>query len=101
MYYNLDDLFRINKKHLKPAANVLAHAFQEDPLCCFIYPEKKTRIDKLNKYFLFRINYSIAHGEVYALSENIEGVAAWLPSNKAVISKIQAIRVVDGNFIFN
>jgi len=43
----------------------------------------------------------IVHGEVYALSENIEGVAAWLPSNKAVISKIQAIRVVDGNFIFN
>ena len=33
------------------------------------------------------------HGEVYAPSKNIEGVAVWLPSNKAEISKMNAIRV--------
>jgi len=93
MSYNLNDLFRINKKQLKSAAKTLAHAFQEDPLCCFIFPEKKTRIDKLYKYFLFRINYGIVHGEVYAPSKNVEGVAVWLPGNKAEISKINAMRV--------
>lgn len=89
MRVTLNNLFRLTKVQIKPAAQVCVRAFQDDPLfVCFI-PDACQRKNKLFYLFQFSIRYGLLYGEVYATSPNLEGVAVWLSSE---ISLWRAIR---------
>ncbi len=72
----------IHKSQIKPIAETLSKAFQEDPLFAyFIHNESKRR--KLLPYiFQFQINYGLLYGEVYS-TKDLKGAVIWLPSNEA------------------
>ncbi len=60
------------------AAELLARAFQPDPLMKFLLPEDARRAQVLPWYFGKALNYALRHGEVYA-DPQMQGVTAWLP----------------------
>lgn len=83
MAIDLDGLVRLQKSQIKPAAEVLARAFQDDPIFVHFIPDASERKNKLPYLIRFLTRYGISHGEVYAISPNMEGVAVWIPSEKA------------------
>ena len=78
----ITDLYLLQKKDLKKAANVLTRAFHNDPLICLIYPNDEERIKYSPSLWEFLSLDGIRSGEVYSPSENIEGIAKWLPPGK-------------------
>lgn len=75
--------FRLTKAQVKPAAATLARAFQDDPQVAHYIPDATTRERLSPHIFEFFIRYGLFWGEVYAASANLEGVAVWLPHDKA------------------
>lgn len=77
-----ETLYKLQKKDLVKAAAVAASAFQQDPFWSALF-EGETRTERRAGAFEAPIRYCFKYGEVYAPSENLEGVAAWVPSDFA------------------
>ncbi|MHA1952843.1 MAG: GNAT family N-acetyltransferase [Candidatus Heimdallarchaeaceae archaeon] len=82
MDYNLKSLVRLEKNRIEEAAEVFSRAFADDPLLNWFLPENSSRKEMSFSYFKFRIRFGVLFGEVYATSQNLEGLAVWFPSNK-------------------
>lgn len=93
MTNDLSTLVRLGKSDIKPAAKVLARAFQEHPIFVYSIPDASKRRDKLHYVFEKGVRYGVLYGEVYATSPNLEGVAIWLPSETADMTLWRLIRV--------
>ncbi len=72
----------MNKTQIGPVAEMLARAFQDDPLFIYFIPDAAERESKLPHFFRPLVRHGIVHGESYATSPDLEGVATWLPSEK-------------------
>jgi len=92
MTANLNNLLRLGKSQIKPAAEVLAKAFQDDPLFTYFIPDASVRKNKLPQAFRMMVRYGVLYGEVYATSPNFEGVAVWLPADKVRVTLWRGIR---------
>jgi ribosomal protein S18 acetylase RimI-like enzyme len=77
---DLEDLIRLDKSHLRPASEVLARAFLDDPEVAQFVPEAKKREELLRSMFRMVMGHAVLKGEVYAVSPRLEGIAVWLPS---------------------
>lgn len=62
---------------LEPAAQVIAQAFSDDPLCAFMLPFKRTRIKTLYKFFRAYGEVNILNRRGYGCGEPLQGVAYW------------------------
>lgn len=87
-----NNLVRLQKFQIKPASEMLTRAFQDYPLSPYFFPDASQREKKLYYGFEFLVRLSISYGEAYATSPLLEGVAVWLPPDKAGITKWTAIR---------
>ena len=87
MESELSGLIRLEKSQLRPAAEMVARAFQDNPLSVYFFPDASERKDKLPYLFQFMITYGLLYGEAYATSPNLEGVAVWLPSKKVRMTR--------------
>ena len=74
----IPDLYRLTSKDYPRACEVLGLAFQEDPIWKAILKEDP---DKFSTVFEFPIKYCLRYGTVFASSQNLEGIAAWLTSD--------------------
>lgn len=74
----INDLFKIKKKDIKKAVNVLTIAFYDDP----IYNKMDIGEDKRRLIFELMIRFSFRYGNVVSTSENLEGVMAINPHDK-------------------
>jgi ribosomal protein S18 acetylase RimI-like enzyme len=79
-------LIRLEKGQAKPASEVLARAFANDPELIRFVTEPRRRAELLHSMFRMVLSHAILHGEVYAVSPRMEGIAAWLPSGAPDIS---------------
>ena len=86
----LDGLYRLQKKDTRRAAAVLADAFQHDPVWDAIMgelgPEKRAYA------FETPVRYGLKYGAVYAPSEQLEGIAAWVPGTRADMTMWRVLR---------
>ncbi|MCJ7605071.1 MAG: GNAT family N-acetyltransferase [Dehalococcoidales bacterium] len=78
----LPGLVRLTKKDAKPAGEMMALAFHQYPLTMYFHPDPEERLLGSVVRFETMIRYGITHGEVYATSPEMEGVAMWLSSDK-------------------
>ena len=79
MSFTLEDLYRVQKKDIGLACQVLGKAFHKDPAWIHVIPDEDTRKKKLPTVFEFVLRYSLKYGEIYAPTDNLEGIAAWVP----------------------
>jgi GNAT superfamily N-acetyltransferase len=92
MVVDLNNLFRLTKVQIKPAAEMLARTFQDNLGPIYYFPDESERKNKSLHYFWFTICYGLTYGEVYATSPNLEGLAVWIPSEHANMSLRRIIR---------
>jgi hypothetical protein len=62
---------------VEPAAQVIAEAFVDDPLCAFMLPRRRTRTTTLYKFFRAYGEINIKHGRGYGVGAPLQAVAFW------------------------
>ena len=92
MTTDLKNLVRLTKSQIKPSAEMIARALQDDPLITYLIPNSTERKNKSHILFEGMIRYGVLYGEVYATSSNLEGVAVWIPSEKVDFTMWRLIR---------
>ena len=74
------------------AAGMCARAFQEEPHTVYFFPDEERRMRDSVELFRMRIRYGLRYGEVHVTSSNLEGIAVWLPSERAAMTMWGQIR---------
>ncbi len=70
-----DNLYKIQKKDLKNAVNVLTNAFSEDSMWKEVFNDE----DKNRVVTEVMVRFCLIYGYVLSTSENLEGVMAIAP----------------------
>ena len=76
-----ENLYKVQKKDIPKAGAVLADAFQHDPIWGRILEEAAS--NTRGAFFQSPVRYCSKYGDVYAPSEALEGIAAWVPGDLA------------------
>lgn len=77
-----EGLLKLDRSFLLPAAQMFAEAFTDDPMFVYMLPEPEERRRALPVIFKGMLSVFIASGEVYATSENLEGIVCLSGLNK-------------------
>ena len=94
MNQSFETLIRINKAQAKPAVKTLSAAFMDYPLLQYYFPDDLIRKKIAHNFLSFAVYAGIKYGEVYATSDNLEGVAVWLPSKNYPLTFWKILRSV-------
>jgi ribosomal protein S18 acetylase RimI-like enzyme len=89
---DLGSLIRLEKSQVKLASEVLPRAFNDDPDLIRFVTEPGKRQELLRSMFRMVLSHAVGHGEVYATSPAMEGIAIWLPSGLPDITFWEALR---------
>ena len=87
----MENLYKVQKKDIPKAGTVLADAFQHDSVWRRFF-RSEAKIDQKGILFEASIRYCFRYGEVYATSEHLEGIAAWVPGDLADMTIWRLIR---------
>ena len=85
-------LYRVQKADLARVGEVMADAFQYDPIWMKVYEGESDSERKCRANFQAGIRHCLKFGEVYAPSEALEGAIAWVPGRYADITPWRALR---------
>jgi len=91
---------RLTRKDRDAAAAVLGRAFTEYEVLKYYFHDERKRRAIAETFCFIVLSVCLKYGEVYASSEKLEGVAAWLPSGKAPFGVWQIIRSVPLEVLF-
>jgi ribosomal protein S18 acetylase RimI-like enzyme len=80
------ELLRLSNRHIQEASKVFTDAFIDYPLFSYMVENPTARPKIYHHIFQLMIKHTIKFGEAYATSENMEGIALWLPSERSDIS---------------
>jgi ribosomal protein S18 acetylase RimI-like enzyme len=93
-------LLRLTLKERDAGAAVLGRAFTEYELLRYYFHDKTERRAIANTFGFIALSVCLKYGEVYTSSENLEGVAGWLPPGKSPFGGWQIIRSVPLSILF-
>lgn len=83
---------RIGEGQSERVAELLARAFQDDPLMVAALPDAARRARSLPRLIGLNVRYAVRYGEVYA-TPGMEGAAVWLPPGRTSTSVGRMLRV--------
>jgi len=86
------ELIPLTKANIPPASEMLARTFHNDPMMTHLLPNAAKRPSLSARSHQCLLRYGILCGEVLATSENLEGVAIWLPPEAAHGSLAKLLR---------
>jgi len=92
MQSDSDAPIRLDKSQARPASEVLARAFNDDPALIRFVTGPRRRVELLRSMFRMVLFHAVGRGEVYAVSPRLEGIAVWLPSGVPGITLWEALR---------
>jgi len=87
-----EPLIRLPGADAARACEMLSHAFFDDAKMAHLMPEVAARKERSRHLFEFELRYGMLYGNVYTTSPAVEGVAVWLPSDKAEVTLWRAFR---------
>jgi GNAT superfamily N-acetyltransferase len=87
-----DGSVRLRKRDIAEAARVCARAFRDTPHVVYFFADETRRERDSAAMFEMRIRYGFRYGEVLVSSEELEGIAVWLPSERASMTLWRQIR---------
>jgi ribosomal protein S18 acetylase RimI-like enzyme len=94
------ELLRLTLKERDAGAAVLGRAFTEYELLQYYFPNATERHAVAVSLAFIELSICLKYGEVYASSEKLEGVAAWLPPGNSPFGGWQIIRSVPLSILF-
>ena len=88
----LEELYRLQKKDIKRAAETFADAFQNDPVWSAIFLDFKNDRGRIRAIYEIPVRFCMKYGSVYSTGEQLQGIAAWLPGECAGFKVLRMIR---------
>ena len=88
------DIVRLNRSHVKPATTALIRAFWNHPPLQYYFPDEAERKRIAPYFFSLSVFNGIRYGEVYATSQDLEGIAVWLSSDNYPVTPWRLLRSV-------
>lgn len=85
-------MIRLTPADIPPAAQMLARAFQADPLLDYLLPGRAAQDRRAFHCLRSIVQYGVRFGEAYAASPGLEAVAVWLPPEEAAPSLAKMVR---------
>ena len=85
-------LYRVQKGDIARVVEVLADTFQRDPLWNKICKGEPDLGKRFRAIFEVPVRHCLKYGEVYATSEDLEGIVAWVPGKYADMTAWRIIR---------
>ena len=79
---------QLARTQVKDAGEVLARAFQDDPLWTWWQPDESRRARLLPWFMEAWVRYCLKHGEVQITAGKVEGAALWIPPGKLPLSVV-------------
>ena len=76
------NVYNVQKKDVSKAVSILVDAFQYDPVWTKLFEGELKLERKYRAFFEVPVRYCMKFGQVIASSEKLEGVAAWVPSDR-------------------
>jgi ribosomal protein S18 acetylase RimI-like enzyme len=67
---------------LDRATLVISQAFRDDPLWCYLFPDRQRRVTALPRFFGTFVNLGIRTQQAYGVGAPLEGVAVWSAPQK-------------------
>ena len=95
-----EDIVRLNRSHVKRATKALIRAFWNHPPLQYYFPDEAERERIAPYFFSLSVFNGIRYGEVYATSQDLEGIAIWLPSENYPVTIWRLLRSVPLSEIF-
>lgn len=89
-----DDIMRLDRSLVKRANETLIRAFWDHPPLQYYFPDETERKRVAPYFFSLSLFTGIRHGEVYATSQDLEGIAVWLPPNIYPLTLLRLLRSV-------
>ena len=80
------ELLRLSNRHINEASKVFTEAFTDYPLFKHLIEEPTARPRVYPLIFKLMVKHTVKFGWAYGTSENMEGIALWLPSERSDIS---------------
>ena len=87
-----DEPLSLRGRDVPSAARMCARAFLDAPHVVYFFPDERRRERDSAALFRMRIRYGLLYGEVHVSSEDLEGIAVWLPSERASMTLWRQIR---------
>jgi ribosomal protein S18 acetylase RimI-like enzyme len=82
----------LRKEQVGPAAEMLASAFQNDPLFKYFFPDSDERARRLPSFFTLTIRRGLSEGVVTATSDQLEAISIWFPPDRSEVSAWPSVR---------
>ena len=85
-------LYKVQKRDITRAGKVLANAFQNDPIWNKVCEGESDIEKRFRAIFEVSVRCGLKYGEVYATSEDLEGIVAWIPGKYSDMNAWHIIR---------
>jgi ribosomal protein S18 acetylase RimI-like enzyme len=85
-------LYKVKRRDITKAGKVLADAFKYAPIWNKICEGESDLEKRFRAIFESAVRHCLKYGEVYAVSERLEGVIAWVPGKYADMTAWRMIR---------
>jgi GNAT superfamily N-acetyltransferase len=90
--FDLPQFYELQKADIEYASKMCARAFDENPLFHHLIPDLEMHQQKLHVLQRFILNTARRNGKVYAISNRIEALAAWIYSEDINNSLLAQLR---------
>jgi ribosomal protein S18 acetylase RimI-like enzyme len=88
-----NEIIRLQASQIPAASEVLAKAFENDPMFSYIFPKDDgRRMGKMKQLFISSLRYSQPFDSIYT-TDTLKGVAIWIPPGKYPMSLWQTIKL--------
>lgn len=82
----MSQLIKLRMDQIEEASIILRDAFQNDPVWGYVFKEDSNRDRALKAFFIMPLLYAYRYGQIYATSDNLEGVVAFVDDRKSKMS---------------
>src|SRR6266542_6200126 len=87
------DVVSLAPPAVNAAANVLARAFEDDPVVVWLVPHEQQRSRDLPWAMNLMTRYALKYGQIDATAGEPEAIALWLPPESPIIGTVRIMRM--------
>ncbi|MCA1993231.1 MAG: GNAT family N-acetyltransferase [Coleofasciculus sp. S288] len=87
------DIVSLKQAQIEKASAVLANAFDNDPVFRYVAPkQEQSRANALKWICKTALKYSQPYNHIYTTTEDLKGVAAWIPPGHSSLNILQLLQ---------
>lgn len=88
------DIVSLKRSQIENASEVLASAFDDDPMFRYLAPDvEHSRVNALKWFCKTTLRYSQTYNHIYTTVDELKGIAAWVPPGHSPLSLVKLLQV--------